>query len=135
MQISIRGTESDNKMESKLTIKKDYILVKPKAYEFQEIIGCIARLFNMPENREKNVIWLFEEGPLNITYDELFKIKDFVKENLPENEKPDKKTAVVIKSGFLSAMAQIFSEISKNLYLNYKVFSDLTAAEEWIIDK
>ena len=122
-------------MEPKITIKKDYILVEPRVYEFQEIIGCIARLFSMPENREKNVIWLFEEGPLNITYDELYDIKNFVKENLPENEKPGKKTAVVIESGFLSAMAKIFSEISKNLHLNYKVFSDLTTAEEWIIDK
>jgi hypothetical protein len=91
MQISFRGTESGNKMGPKITIKKDYILVEPQVYEFQEIIGCIARLFNMPENLEKNVIWLFEEGSLKITYDELYKIKDFVKENLPENEKPDKK--------------------------------------------
>lgn len=122
-------------MEPKITIKKDYILVEPQVYELQEIIGCIARLFNMPENQEKNVIWLFKEGPLKITYDDLYKIKDFVKENLPENEKPDKKTAVILQSGFLSAMAKIFSIIGENLPLNYKVFSDLAAAEDWIIDK
>jgi len=122
-------------MEPKITIKKDYILVEPQVYELQEIIGCIARLFNMPENQEKNVIWLFKEGPLKITYDDLYKIKDFVKENLPENEKPDKKTTVILQSGFLSAMAKIFSIIGENLPLNYKVFSDLAAAEDWIIDR
>jgi len=122
-------------MMPKITIKKDYILVEPQVYELQEIIGCIARLFNMPENREKNVIWLFKEGSLKITYDDLYKIKDFVKENLPENERPDKKTAVILQSGFLSAMAKIFSIIGENLPLNYKVFSDLAAAEKWIIDK
>ena len=122
-------------MEPKITIKKDYILVEPQVYELQEIIGCIARLFNMPENQEKNVIWLFKEGPLKITYDDLYKIKDFVKENLAENEKPDKKTTVILQSGFLSAMAKIFSIIGENLPLNYKVFSDLAAAEDWIIDR
>ena len=122
-------------MGPNITVKKDYILVEPQVYEYEEIIGCIAALFNMPENREKNVIWLFQKNSVNITYDELFKIKDFVIENLPKNEKPGKKTAVVIESGFLSAMAQIFSEISKNLALNYRVFSDLSSAEEWIIDK
>ena len=122
-------------MEPKITIKKDYILVEPQVYELQEIIGCIAKLFNMPENLEKNVIWLFEKGSLNITYNELYKIKDFVKENRPENEKPDKKTAVVVELGFLSAMAQVFSEIGANIPLNYKVFSGLNFAEDWIIDK
>jgi hypothetical protein len=32
-------------------------------------------------------------------------------------------------------MAEIFSKISENIPLNYKVFSDLTTAEDWIIDK
>jgi hypothetical protein len=118
-----------------ITIKKDYILVEPREYELYAILGCIADLFDMPENLEMNVIWVFKRGFSKITYDELYKIRDFVKENVPENENLDKRTAVVIESGFLSAMAHIFSRISENLSLNYKVFSDLPSAEKWLIDK
>ena len=122
-------------MEPQITIKKDYILVEPREYELYAILGCIADLFDMPENLEMDVIWLFKGGISKITFDELYKIRDFVKENVPENESPDKRTAVVIESGFLSAMAHIFFRISVNLSLNYKVFSDLPSAEKWLMDK
>ena len=122
-------------MNPQITIKKDYILVEPQEYELRAILGVIADLFDMPENLEMDVIWVFKGGFSKITFDELYKIRDFVKENVPENEKPDKRTAVVIESGFLSAMADIFSRISDNLSLKYKVFSDLPSAEEWLIQK
>ena len=122
-------------MNPHITIKKDYILVEPQEYELHAILGIIADLFDMPENLDMNVIWVFKGGFSKITYDELYKIRDFVKESVPENENPDKRTAVLIESGFLSAMAHIFSRISANLSLNYKVFPDLTSAEKWISDK
>ena len=125
--------ESGNQVNPQITIKKDYILVEPREYELHAILGCIADLFAMPENLEMNVIWVFKGGFSKIAFDELYKIRDFVKENVPENENPDKRTAVIIESGFLSAMAHIFSRISVNLSLNYKVFSDLPSAEKWLV--
>jgi hypothetical protein len=121
-------------MEPKITIKKDYILVEPPEREFWEILDSLAKLFDMPEYLNKNVIWLFPEGPLKTAYDDLYKIKDFVKENLPDNTKPHKKVALVAETGLHAALAQEYAKLAESLALEFKVFPDLGAAEDWILE-
>jgi hypothetical protein len=120
-------------MEPIITIKKDYILVEPQEREFWEILEPLAKLFNLPEYLNKDVIWIFPEGPLKTAYDDLYKIKDFVKQNLPENTRPHKKVAIVEETGLPAALAQEYAKIVTDLALEFKVFSDLHAARDWIV--
>jgi hypothetical protein len=59
----------------KLTIKKEYILVEPQQNEYWEIWEAVGRLIKMPEYPDKNVIWRFSEGPVQISYEDLYKIR------------------------------------------------------------
>jgi hypothetical protein len=122
-------------MTDTITMKDDYILVTPREAEFWEIWETLARLFQMPEYADKNVIWIFNPGPLNIAYDELYKIKDFLKENFPETAKPDKRTAIVVSTGLHTAMATEYIRLAEDLPVELRVFSEFRAAEKWITGK
>jgi hypothetical protein len=121
-------------MAPKITVKKDYILVEPKKVDYWEIWEGIGKVRNLPEFSEKNDIWVFHEGPIELNYVDLHKLKDFVKEIYPEKAKRSK-TAIVVESGLQSAMALIFTQIAENLPFEIKVFFDLQAAENWIAKK
>ena len=119
-------------MESKITIKKDYILVEPpRGIDYLEVFFALSRLLSMPEFLDKNDIWVFREGKMNIAYSDLFKIKDFVKNNFPGNS-IKRKTAVVIETGMQKSLAEMYAKIEEKLTHEIRVFSDLHAAEEWI---
>jgi len=122
-------------MESKITIKKDYILVEIQERAFLEIVVLLGRLFKTPDYLNKDAIWLFRQVPLQMTYEDLYKIKDFIMEHYPDNAKPDKRVALVAETGFDTAMATEYVGIVKGLPLEFKVFSDLKAAEEWIVSQ
>ena len=78
-------------MEPKITIREHYVLIEPREAEYWEIVQSLGRLFKIPEFPYKNVIWNFNAGSIKIAYEELYKITDFIKENEPEEIKPDKK--------------------------------------------
>ena len=121
-------------MDPKITIEKDYILVEPKERDFWKIIESAARLFKTPEYPYKDVIWLFRKGSIETTYEDLYKIKDFVKNNLPEKTKQDKKVALVVETGLHAAMAEEYTRIVKDLPQRFKVFFDFHDAEDWILN-
>ena len=55
-------------MSPEISVKKDYILIKPGAgADFWEIQRGIARLFYVPEIPKKNRVWLFREGPQKLS--------------------------------------------------------------------
>ena len=119
-------------MSPKITIKKDYVLLEPKeGTDFWEIRRGVARLFYVPEIPDKNRIWVFREGPEKFSYDDLHNLKDNIKENYPNDHKIGK-TAIVIKSGFQSNMAESFRQIAEDLPFEIRVFSDFQAAEDWV---
>jgi len=70
-------------MTSVLTIKNDYILIEPQENDYWEIWVAVGRLLKIPEYPDKNVIWVFQEGPIDFAYDDLYKLKDFIRENYP----------------------------------------------------
>ena len=120
-------------MAPKITDKKDYILVEPQENEYWEIWEAIGRLLKMPEYPDKNDIWIFHEGPLDLVYDDLYKLRDFIKENYPQNTTRSK-TALVVESGLQKAMAESFAQIAIDLPYEIKVFSDIQSAEDWIAE-
>jgi hypothetical protein len=122
------------KMAPKITVKKDYILVEPKEVDYWQIWESIGKVRNLPEFPEKNDIWVFHDGPIKLTYVDLYKLKDFVKEIYPENVKRSK-TAIVVESGLQSAIALFFAQIAKDLPFEIKVFFDFQTAENWITNK
>ncbi len=120
-------------MLPEITIKEDYILIEPLEPEFWEVYLSLGKLLKMPEYRYKNVIWKFNEGPLRITYDDLYRIKGLLEENYPENVKLNKKAALVVAGGLHAAMATEYTKIAADFPVEFKVFSDLAAAEKWIV--
>ena len=119
-------------MAPRITIKKDYILVEPKeGVDFREIQQGVARLFYVKGIPEQNRIWLFRKGPVNISTDDLKKLKGIVKEYYPQNA-DIKKTAIVVDPGPQKKLAESFVNIAQDLPQTFKVFSNLVEAEDWV---
>ena len=119
-------------MSPKISIKDDYILVEPEAgVDFREIQKGVARLFYVKGIPEQNRIWVFREGPRNLSYDDLPRLKEVIKENYPENSRINK-TALVVESGAQSGLAEAFAKIADDLPQTFKVFASLADAEAWI---
>ena len=120
------------KMSPEITLKKDYNLVELKeGIDYREIRRCVARLFYTSGMPEKNGIWVLREGPEKFSYDDLYKLRDIIKENYPKDVKINK-TAIVAKSEFQSSMAESFRQIAEDLPFKIRVFSDFQAAEDWV---
>ena len=121
-------------MESDITIQRDYILLEPlSGINYWEILESIGRLMNMEEYREKNDIWVFRDGPVMLLYDDLYKIKNIIKEHYLKNAKRNK-TAILAETGLQLGMADEFAKIATDLPCDIKVFSSKRSAEEWISD-
>jgi hypothetical protein len=118
-------------MAPKITIKKEYILVEPETVEFWEIVESAGIVRNLPEFSEKNDIWLFRESPIQLVYEDLYKLKDIIQKIYPENVKRNK-TAIVVGSGLQSALAESFRQIADGLPFEIQIFTDFQAAEDWI---
>ena len=119
-------------MPPEITIKRDYILIEPKAgIDLREIQQGVARLFYVKEIPEQNRIWVFREGPQNLSYDDLHRLKDIINENYPVDSRINK-TALVVESTAQSDLAEAFIKIAEDLPQAFKVFSSLADAEEWV---
>ncbi len=122
-------------MSPKITIKKNYILVEPKeGIDFREIQKGVARLFYVEGIPEQNRIWVFREGPQNLSDDDLHKLRDVIKENYPKDARVNK-TAIVVESESQASIAEAFTKIVADLPQQFKVFSDLKDAEAWVREK
>jgi hypothetical protein len=119
-------------MSPEITVKKDYILIEPRAgADFWEIQRGIARLFYVREIPRKNRIWLFHEGPQKLTEDDLDKIRDTLKKNYPDDSEINK-TAIVIEAGLDSNLIHAFARFTKDLPHEFRVFTNLKEAESWV---
>lgn len=122
-------------MSPEITVKKDYILIEPRAgADFWEIQRGIARLFYVREIPKKNRLWLFREGPQKLTEDDLSKIRDLLKKNYPKDSKISK-TAIVVEAGLDSDMVEAFARFTKDMPHEFRVFTNLAEAESWVKKK
>jgi hypothetical protein len=118
-------------MSPKITIKADYILIEPKeGIDLREIKKGVARLFYVKGIPRQNRIWVFREGPQNLSLDDLPRLRDIIEENYPKNARINK-TAIVVQSGTQSDLATAFTKIAEDLPQQFKVFSNLADAEAW----
>jgi len=119
-------------MTLKITDKVDYILVGPATgMDYWEILESIPKLLLMPEFKDKNDIWVFREGRMNILLTDFSTIKDVVNKFHPKESK-GRKTAIVVGNGLQHGLASLYSKIGKDLPREIKVFTDLKLAEDWI---
>ena len=120
-------------MDVKVSIQTDYILVEPpKGLNYWDILVGLGKIVHLAEYSEKNDIWVFRDGPVMLTYEDLYKIRDLIKEYYPRNMKRNK-TALVVETGFQFGLAESFSEIGKQLPFETKVFANIQSAEDWIM--
>ena len=119
-------------MSPQITIKKDYILIEPKAgIEFREIQQGLARLYFIEGMPEQNRIWVFSEGPEKLNTDGLSRLKSMVKDYYPADASIVK-TALVVTTEQQAAVAESFIEMAKDLPQKFGVFSNLADAEAWV---
>ena len=119
-------------MPPQITIKKDYILIEPKdGFDFREIQQGVARLFYVEGIPEQNRIWIFREGPQNISDDDLNRLKSLVKEYYPAKASI-RKTGIVVESDQQASLAESFIKFAGDLPQEFKVFSNLADAENWV---
>ena len=118
----------------KITTREDYILVEPSKgiYLFEVLFG-LSNLLSMPEFHDRNDVWVFREGKMDITYSDLYKIKEYVKNNFPKCSK-EKKTAIVVETGLQRSIAELYAKIQEELPHEIRVFSDFRYAEQWITE-
>jgi len=120
------------RMAPKITIKENYILIEPKeGIDFREIQQGVARLFYVEGIPRQNRIWVFREGPRNLSLDDLPRLRDLIKENYP-SDAVIHKTAIVVESGSQADLAEAFTKIADDLPQQFKVFSNLADAESWV---
>ena len=80
--------------------KKGYILVKPpKGINFWEILTAIGKLLPQDGFLDKHDIWVFEDGSVSITYEDLRVIKEYGVNHYPKSAEPQK-TAIVVETNF-----------------------------------
>ena len=103
----------------------------PDGINFWEIIVAIRKLIQTKEFLEKNDIWVFRRGPLDITHSDIQKIKDFGTANYPQNGN-GKKTAIVVETGFQHGLAESYISVGAEHPRKIRVFQDFSAAEDWI---
>lgn len=120
-------------MSLKFTNNSNFILVELlTGMDYWEIIEGIAKLFSMPEFKNKNDIWVFASGQIKMAHTDLYKIKSLVKKNCPKDFNATK-TAIVVKNDFQQTYATLYSNICKDLQHEIRVFSELESAKDWII--
>jgi len=122
-------------MSAKITLKNTYILIEPQSIDYWEIIEALGRLFKMPEYFEMNTIWDLPDDRINATYDQLYKIRDFIADYFPKGSKQGNKTAIVVKTGLQDSLADSYTKIIEDLPLEASVFADLKSAEDWIVQE
>ena len=119
-------------MALKITFKKNFIILEPEAgTDFRQIRSGLARLYYVPGLPEKNRIWLFRDGPENVTGEDLESLRDFIQENYPPDAQLNK-TAIVIESEFQANMASAFKQLVAELPFDIRIFTDFQAAEAWV---
>ena len=119
-------------MALEVSVKEDYILVELKERpDLSEIRRGLARLFYIPEFIDKNDIWVFHEGVINLSHDDLYKLRDVIQETYPIETKANK-TALVVQSDDQLSMAEAFVQIGKDLPYEFRIFSSLQDATAWI---
>ena len=118
--------------EIEIIPKEDYILVKPpEGVDYWKIYETIGKLVQMPEYKNKNDIWQFREGRINLKFTEFYTLKEFSLESIPKNAR-GKKTAIVVSTGFQRGLAEQFVAVGEKYAREIRIFSDFKEAENWV---
>ena len=119
-------------MSPQITIKKDYILIEAKeGADYREIQQGLARLYFVEGMPEQNRVWIFREGPKNLSPEDLDRLKRMVTEYYPADASI-RKTAIVVTTEQQAALAESFIKIAEDLPQDFRVFSSLADAEKWV---
>ena len=116
----------------KITTRKNYILIKPsKGIDFFEVLFGVSKLISATKFHHRNHVWVFRKGKMTIAYTDLYKIKEYVRNNFPKCTKQIK-TAIVAETGMQRSLAELYAKIEEDLPHEIRVFPDLRLAEEWL---
>lgn len=124
-----------DQIQIEVSEEKGYTLVKPpKGINFWDILTAIGKL--LPQNGffDKNDIWVFEDGAVSLTYEDLGVIKEYGVNHYPESAQL-KKTAIVVETNFQRALAETYINTGEAHPREIQIFSDFKEAEQWVRSK
>jgi hypothetical protein len=111
---------------------KGYILVKPPpGIDFWTILTTLGKLIPLEEFTHKNDIWVFQEGAINITLEDLQVIKDFGVNHYPKGN-GHRKTAIVVGTHFQRSLVESYIKTGAEHPRDIRIFLDFKEAEEWV---
>ena len=119
-------------MTIKIKVKKDYIMVEfLSGADVWEILDSIEKLFYMDQINNRNIIWLFHEGPIFLIPDDFERVSELFRTNYSPHLNWNK-TAIVTEPLFMKGLANKFVNQYRNkLPFKIRVFSDLQDARNW----
>lgn len=121
-------------MDLNISVLENYLLVEfSNGIDYWEIVEAIGKLGSIKEYGDKNDIWVFKDGPINIMVEDFLKLEEIISSRYPKDAKRTK-TAIVVKTGMQSGLVDYFIKLCPSLPLKIEVFSDFKLAEKWIGD-
>jgi len=94
--------------------------------------ACKAILAH-PDYPHRNDIWVFGDLPILLNQGDLFRLVDLVAARYPA-EATRERTAIVVRGGFATAVAEMWCSASERLPYQTQVFASLADAEAWVSD-
>ena len=121
-------------MDLNISVLENYLLVEfSNGIDYWEIVEAIGKLGSIKEYGDKNDIWVFKDGPINIMIEDFLKLEEIISSRYPKDAKRTK-TAIVAETGMQSGLVDYFIKLCPSLPLKIEVFSDFKLAEKWIGD-
>ncbi len=116
----------------KISAVENFLLVELHGQtNFSTIIEVIAELFKRPDYSRNNDVWNFGTEVLDLRFEQLKEISDFIALGYPENAIRTK-TALVVPTGFNRAITELWTTTTESLAYETKVFSTMPLAVDWV---
>ena len=112
--------------------KNNYLLVEFKTdVTFEVICQAIHMVMQHPEYKNLNDIYVFNDLPVYLEYENLEEITRIFERSYPEEATRDK-TAIIVTSPFSKALAEMWKGMASRLPYEVGIFEELDEAVEWV---
>lgn len=111
---------------------KEYIQIEALGSNtLTDFITSIIELFGMPDYKHRNDIWILGDKFLDLTFEQLGTITDFIAANYPSGATRTK-AALVAAPGLNRSFAELWVGTAGDLPFATGVFSTLDQAVDWV---
>jgi hypothetical protein len=119
-------------MSIDITTSNGLLLIKAgPGLNYWQLLEAVFKACSMSADADQSQMWLFQEGPVDVKFEDLFQIKDHIQMHYPRSTKR-RKFAIVAEGGFVSVIAETFVKIANDLPCEIRFFNAYQEACDWI---